>query len=368
MLMAKATNKKLAVISTYGAGIRSWIKAGYFNRTKKFYNRYVSRFSQVFFVTYDRRRERTIGKRVKVLINSKKHSNFLYSLSLPIIHRRYLSKADIVMTTQMMGAWSGVIAKLLFRRPLVIHCGYEWSEFEKRAGSRAKYFLAKIFEIFAYNFADKIIVTSPRHKENASKWVKRDKIVVIPNGVETSNFKPIKVGKEPRSLIFVGRLSREKNLASLIKAISGMNVKLFLAGAGELKGELRELAKKCDSNVNFLGAIPNTELPKVLNKYEIFILPSLYEGHPKALLEAMACQLPVIGSKVEGIKEVIEHGKDGLLCEPSPNGIKRAIIQLMKNKHLREKLGRNAKRKILDKFTVEKQIDAQIDLLVSMVE
>ena len=118
------------------------------------------------------------------------------------------------------------------------------------------------------------------------------------------------VKKEKGRICFVGRLASQKNLFALLEAVKDLaNIRLVLIGSGSQEKELKEKAETENINVEFLGNIPNYQLPAELNRAELFILPSLYEGHPKTILEAMACQLPVIGTNVEGTREVIAHKK-----------------------------------------------------------
>ena len=115
--------------------------------------------------------------------------------------------------------------------------------------------------------------------------------------------------------------------------------------------------------MNFLGNIPNRELPKILNQHEVFVLPSLWEGMPKTLLEAMACGLPVIGTRIDGTKEVIEHGKNGILCETDSNSIREAIINVMENEKLKQKLGENARRTIVENYSLPNLAEKELKLM-----
>jgi glycosyltransferase involved in cell wall biosynthesis len=115
--------------------------------------------------------------------------------------------------------------------------------------------------------------------------------------------------------------------------------------------------------VNFLGNIPNHELPDFLNPHELFILPSFYENMPKTLLEAMACGLPVIGTNVKGINEVIKHGKNGILCSTNANSIREAILTLMKDEELKRNLGENARRTIVENYDLDKLIKRELELM-----
>ena len=127
-------------------------------------------------------------------------------------------------------------------------------------------------------------------------------------------FRSLNEEKKKKSICFVGRLSEQKNLFSLVEATVGTQCTLTIIGSGNQKEDLEKYAKEKGIKAEFIGNIPNNELPKILNQYEIFLLPSLYEGMPKALLEAMACGLPCIGTYVEGIREIIKHKENGYLC------------------------------------------------------
>ena len=158
----------------------------------------------------------------------------------------------------------------------------------------------------------------------------------------------------------MGRLSLQKNLVNLIKAVADLDVRLVIFGAGPLKDDLQKLASKLNSKIEFKGNVPNEKLPEELNKSEIFILPSFYEGCPKVLLEAMSCGLPCIGTDVEGIKEIIKHKENGYLCETDAHSIRKAILEVLNNKNLQAKISQNARKTILENFSLEKILEEEI--------
>ena len=365
--MRKTEGEKVAIFFTYGVGLKSWKEIGIYNRRKKFYDKYSGLFFEVNLVTYDTEHEAPISGNVKVLANSGNLPKFLYSFFSPFIHGRELSKTQVFETTQAM-AWNAVLAKMFFRKPLVVRCGYEWSAFEKMSGNWVRYFFSKLFEVLVYKIADKVVVTSFSHRKNVLA-VARDqrKVVLIPNGVDVQTFKPIKIQKVPKSLIFVGRLTKQKNLSSLIEAISGLDITLYIVGEGPLKEELKNLSREHGNKVVFLNQVPNFRLPEILNKYKVFVLPSLWEGHPKVLLEAMACGLPVIASKVSGNMEVVDDMKDGILCGTSPSELREKIIKLIKDEVLQKKLGSEARKKIMRKYSLDRQIGEQINVLRALL-
>ena len=137
-----------------------------------------------------------------------------------------------------------------------------------------------------------------------------------------------------------------------------------MIGKGELRNEISAAAELYDVNVTFLGVIPHVELPFQLCKASIYVHTTLYEGSPpKSLLEAMSCGLPVIGSNVPGIRELIRHGETGWLCGTSPKEIREAILTVMSDKKLQKSMGLNARNAILENFSLNKTASKEIEVL-----
>jgi len=189
-----------------------------------------------------------------------------------------------------------------------------------------------------------------------------ERITIIPNYVDTELFCPQSNIKKNKLVIFIGRLSEQKNLAPLIEAISISDVTLKIIGSGPLEKKLQEQASKLGARVIFSGAYPNEKIPGELNKAMIFVLPSLYEGHPKALIEAMSCGLAVIGTDVDGIRDLIQHGETGWLCQVDAESIREAIQYLLANPDLCRQLGKNARTFILNNYSLDNIIDQEIGL------
>jgi len=149
--------------------------------------------------------------------------------------------------------------------------------------------------------------------------------------------------------------------------LKGLSYSISIIGSGEQEERLKEVANKNEVSVNFLGNIPNRELPEILNQHELFILPSLWEGMPKTLLEAMACGLPVIGTKIDGTKEVIEHGKNGILCNTDSDSIREAIETLMEDGELKQNLGENARKTIVEDYSLDNLAKKELKLMEGLV-
>ena len=365
--------KKLALFFTTGVSLKTWAGIGSLDREIKPYKELAKYLSEIYFFTYgdkkDLEYQKLLPQNIKIFPNRWKLPAKLYSFLMPLLYKKRLKAVDILKTNQMNGSWSAVITKWLFKKKLIVRCGYEWAlSAQKEVSKKWREPLIYLIEKIAYRNANAIIVTSEADKNFIKKRYKisPEKINFIPNYIDTNLFKPITISKESKSLCFVGRLSEEKNLVNLLRAMEGIDIKLKLIGSGKLGKKLKNIAQNIKTQIEFIDNIPNNQLPQLLNRCEIFILPSLYEGCPKALLEAMSCGLPVIGTDTEGIKEIVKHEENGYLCKTDAKSIKEAIVNVLQNKELQEKMGENARKTILENFSLEKKLEKEIEIYESL--
>ena len=221
----------------------------------------------------------------------------------------------------------------------------------------------RFLEKTAYKKADLIIAPSWKDKRFIEKIydIPSIKIKYIPNYIDTDLFKPIDIKKENR-ICCVAKLEEQKNLFNLIKAVSSLKEKLIIFGSGSLKEKLERFSKELKADVEFRQNIRNNDLPIELNKSKLFVLVSFYEGCPKALLEAMSCAMSVIATDVEGTKEIIKHKENGYLCEVGSKSIRKAISEVLKDVNLQRYIAQNARKTILDGFSLDKDLKAEISL------
>lgn len=364
---------KLALFFTFGISAKLWKEKGLLERERLIYENLLERgiIDKVYWFTYGSR-DKDIEKELKEgiqivplpqILNSGAGS-ILYSLILPLIHYKTLRNIDIFKTNQMSGSWTAIIAKLLFKKPLIVRTGYTWSLFaEKGDTCKAKFFVIKMLEKLACSFSDTLVVSSPNDLDYLKQNYSLDnKGEIIPNYIDTDLFKPLNEKKAEKAICFVGRLTSQKNLLSLLKALIGVPYSLSIIGSGEEMASLSTYARENHISVNFLGDIENSKLPVILNRHELFILPSLYEGTPKALLEAMSCGIPCIGTNVEGIAGIIRHKENGYICSTDPASIRRAINEVSEKKALLASMGRNARQTIIENFSLEKTIEKETSL------
>ena len=184
-------------------------------------------------------------------------------------------------------------------------------------------------------------------------------VEVIPNGIDLKMFDNLDRQKSRQELglkdefviMTVARLEKVKGIDYLIEAMAKgklpeINCRLLVIGDGGERKNLDSLTEKLNlkERVRFFGEIPNEKVPEYLAAADCFILPSLREGFGIAILEAQASGIPVIGTKVGGILDLIEDGKTGLLVVPKNNeAIAQAILEICSNPVLAQNLTQNAK-------------------------
>jgi glycosyltransferase involved in cell wall biosynthesis len=206
-----------------------------------------------------------------------------------------------------------------------------------------------------------LVATTKKAKIAFSKFIKPEKIVVIPLGVDTDRFVPSKtpVNGDVIKILFAGALIKRKGVDYLLKAVRklykrGIKVKLEIIGDGPQRAYLEELSRLLHINdqVTFFGRIPRQELIKHYQKCDIICFPSLSDPFPSVPFEGMSCGKPVIVTSVCGVAEYIEHGKTGFIVPPADvDSLFNAILTLIESEDLRKRIGLNARSLVENKFS-----------------
>lgn len=352
------SGKVMVLFLSFGFSLQQWADEGFFDREVALYNDHADEYERIYLLTYgdetDLRFVDDLASNVEILPKRIVSNDVLYSLLAPFIHFRELRDADVVKSEQMLGSWSAVIAKIFFRVPMLARTGYVLSIFYDRQPKPAIIrYIARLVELITYKVADGVITSSPRgYRYVEETYCPRGVHRMIPNYIETDVFEPMAVEPAPGSLCFVGRLAPQKNLFTLLEALDGLPYSLTIVGSGPQRDELESFASNLNVDVTFAGTVPNHELPETLNRHEAFVLPSHYEGMPKALLEAMSCGLPVVGTDVVGINEVIDHEVTGLLCETDDESICEVVERILEDDELGRRLGEKAREEIIDNYSL----------------
>lgn len=187
-----------------------------------------------------------------------------------------------------------------------------------------------------------------------------DKICVISNGVDEKFFVPAQNSIENgnKYIMYAGRIDREKGLFDLIECGKHIcnersDISFLLAGKGRDLDALKKKAKKLglQNKFLFLGQVGREQLVQLYQHSTLFLFPSYHEGIPTALLEAMSCGLPIIATNVRGNRDLISHGKNGILVPRSPREMADAVLMLLDDNKMKKELGKNARKEIEEKYT-----------------
>jgi len=253
--------------------------------------------------------------------------------------------------------------------------------------------------MYALQNASAVTTNATELGKKAKALIDRE-IYLIPNGIDTERFKPMEKNEalaknilESDSLLslsqeeimisgassrlqnkvigFVGELRKKKGMTTLLSAYAQTNkvrpMTLLIVGEvrqGEDKKWLEDFqSANPDSQIVITGYVSPKDLPTYYSLMDIFVHPSLRDGMPNAILEAMACEKAVIATPVGGVKDILEDGKNGIIVNVNDvNMLAEKILELLDNSEKSLELGKNARQLVMNKFTLEKELEANLNL------
>jgi glycosyltransferase involved in cell wall biosynthesis len=348
-------------LAVFCSSLNSLDEIGSLHRALDIHRKFVQAGWKVTFYTNDiTRKPLDIGFKAKVYSQwpyiLPKKLNSLYQFLMPLLRFRSGRKADVILTLQAFSASSAINAGKLWGAKVVARCGMvygESAETLKKTGNRTDRQMRCEKKIFLN--ADKCIIPTAE----LADWVvnnykvNREKIVIGPNNVDIELFKPAAKVKKDIDVICVGRLVDKKRHDILLEALADTNYKIEIIGQGKMKQRLLNIADKASADIVLIDRVENDILPEHFNRSKIYVNIAAWEGHPKALIEAMSCGLACVGAKSPGIENQIIDGQTGLLVEPEPKQIRGAIERLLADDKLRENLGKNAREYAARHFSLD---------------
>lgn len=288
---------------------------------------------------------------------------FLKTLLIPFIIKNKKFEIDIIKCIQLNGSWVGIILKLITNKPLLIKTGFDQFIFSiKEKKSLAKRVLFYLITQIALITSNLYSVASKMDIEFINKYyflLNKSNLIQRPNWVkvlEKSKFD----NKFENKLLTVGRLSQQKNFFYMIDLLIGTNIQLDIIGSGYLKEEILNYANLKNVKVNLLGNIKNDELINLLRTYRYFINTSIFEGNPKAILEAMSAGCVVLVSAIPNNEEIVENNVNGFTIKL--NGETNQVLNIINNveeNKLYELIGQNAINYVKQNNSFEKYIDEE---------
>ncbi len=295
-------------------------------------------------------------------------------------HNTLRIDADVVHVHTWYAHFGGILAKLTYGIPLVVTVhSLEPLRPWKRDQLGGGYDFTCWIEKTVLDLADAVVAVSEETKRDIIRLfpINPHKVHVIHNGVDLDEFKPTHApellrpyGIDPDKpyVLFVGRITRQKGILHMLNAIDRMdpNYQVVLctgnADTKEIEGQVTARIQQIQAHRQGVTWIRNlNDTPTMVALYShaaVFCCTSIYEPFGIINLEAMACEIPVVASKVGGIKEIVVHGETGVLIPLDPDDSTRfeeqivvEVTQLMNDEPLRKKLGKAGRERALNHFS-----------------
>lgn len=297
----------------------------------------------------------------------KVHKNvFIHSSPLPIIfHPWFILKKGIeiykkekfdLFTIHSYPSFYNDIGGLWLYNKIRVPCVSEVHHIAgyPKAGSFKEWFYKILTRLFIRFFTKKAKAIRVVNQKQVPQFLKKvgipeKKTRYLPSFyIDLDIFRPRYLPKK-YDIVFAGRLVKNKGIFLLLKAIKNpklktLNLKLTIIGSGPLKKKIGKYIKKhkLENNVSFAGWLPSIEdVAKTYNQSKIFVMPSFNEGGPRVTLEAMACNVPVITTRVGLMIDIIRHNHNGLFIDWDVKDITEKILILLKDENLRKKIAEN---------------------------
>lgn len=263
-----------------------------------------------------------------------------------------------------------VAARFVRPRPVVVHGirGLHVTEGEEveRLWTR----VAIALERFGSPLVDAYIANSRGAATFLSeRGIPTKKFIVIPNGIDPSEWAgPRRLTTGLPTIVCVAHFRPGKRQADLIESVAlllqrGISVRCLLVGDGMRRPEMEALARRrgVERVVEFLGRQSPEEVRALLGSSDVFVLPSLWEGMPVSVMEAMSAGLPVVGTDVPGIRDLVVEGVTGYLVPArDPAGLAARLEPLLRDPALRMRMGEAGRARIVEEFSLEKMVEQHV--------
>lgn len=241
------------------------------------------------------------------------------------------------------------------------------SDYKYYFGSGSNFSVKRRIMKFMNRKTDALVVNSLSNYDYLMKtaFADKGKINYIPNGISITEDlikQDYSITDNTVNFLYIANLRKEKNHLFLIPFMKGLRrrykFKLTLMGDGPLREDFLEKIDRVDLSdcIDYQGSVRDAY--RKAKNFDIFIYPSLFDGLPNALMEAMACGLPAVSSSVGGCKDLVRHGENGFLF--SPNNLSEFIgltERLIQSKGLRERFGKNSIRDMKNNFSLENTVN-----------
>jgi glycosyltransferase involved in cell wall biosynthesis len=370
----------IGVLPGLGSSLRDFERQGQLDRLLEYYfPAYLERFARVRWFTYepealdDFTDDRELRARVEVVAPVERVHRRARALALGRgAGRSPLRECAVARALQAPGALPAALAGT----PYVATYGYSYARLAgvpfdgalRRPAQAAKRAAVTAGLRWILRRAVAAIVTSDDTERQARSLGAR-RLWRIPNAVDTCVFAP-RVCDREYDVVFVGRLLAQKDVPTLIRAVSLLErpVRLALVGDGPERAVLEGACRRAGVDARFFGALPLGRVADVLVRSRCFVLPSSIEGMPKAFLEAMATGLACVGSDIPGHRELAAG--DAALLYPYRDAVALAarLDALLGDDDLRLELGRRARSAVVARYDLRRLLRLETSLLETVAQ
>lgn len=296
-------------------------------------------------------------RKLKYLTVISKLKRIIKEYNPDIIHSHYLSSY-------------GLLGALVGRKPYMVSVwGSDIYDFPKIS------VLHKWLIKYTLRKSDAILSTSNCMAKEISKYTNKP-IKITPFGVDINKFKPMSTAAKTENLFIIGTvksLHPKYGIDTLINAFNiligklpEMNIELHIAGQGVAEAELKALANslKLSHKIKFLGYVDNNKVPELINSFDIFAALSKLdsESFGVAAVEAMACEVPVVVSDVDGFKEVVPHDCGIIVHRDNPQQAADELYKLILNKAERDSIRINGRKNVLIKYDFRENLKTMMSI------
>jgi glycosyltransferase involved in cell wall biosynthesis len=227
------------------------------------------------------------------------------------------------------------------------------------------------------NSADTVCSTSRAMANKVKQELGRSQLEIIPFGIDPDIFLPAKEKETPFIVGTIKSIEKHNDIDCFLDAVKIVvyeyklsNLQFLIVGKGS---QLEKMKLKCktlkiESHVTFAGFIPHEKVVQYYQRLSVFVSVSKRESFGVSILEAAACEVPAITSNVGGLPEVNQHNETGWVISPGkPRALADAIKKLYNDNHLRTQLGKNARRRVVQKFNWKTNVQKMIHIYDSVV-
>jgi len=361
---------RVGLLPALGGGLRALAQSGQQSRLIDGYFRpYLGAFDGLDYFSYlpeslaEFTDDPALRERVRIWAPPRPMTRGRRAVQIPFAHAAPMKGCAALRVFQITGVIPALIARRRFGIPYVTTYGFWYAQLSQPGPKRA---LKGLVERMGLKHAAAVIATTPDLAARASRFAPR--VEVIPNGVDTTLFRPPLSPPlaKPRRILYVGRLSVEKNLRAVVTATRyvGDDVRTVMVGSGALEHDLAAHARELGVAVEFPGVVDQRRLPDVYGTADVFVLASFTEGHPKVLLEAMACGVPCVASDCAGNRSLVTHERTGLLFDPhQPRDLAHCLDRILKDPSLARRLADTARAEVVARYDLRALVAREIVLV-----